>query len=91
MSNERIEFIEKPALINNQARLLYVSSSKYEGDWHSQLHSHHFTELFYVTKGCGGFKIGADEFNVQENDLLLSTLTRCILKFLVIEIHWNIL
>lgn len=32
MSNERIEFIEKPALINNQARLLYVSSSKYEGD-----------------------------------------------------------
>ena len=30
MSNERIEFIEKPALINNQARLLYVSSSKYE-------------------------------------------------------------
>ena len=71
MSNERIEFIEKPALINNQARLLYVSSSKYEGDWHSQLHSHHFTELFYVTKGCGGFKIGADEFNVQENDFVI--------------------
>ena len=90
MSNERIEFIEKPALINNQARLLYVSSSKYEGDWHSQLHSHHFTELFYVTKGCGGFKIGAN-LMFKKMILLLSTLTRCILKFLVIEIHWNIL
>ena len=31
-----------------KTKLLYVTSAKYEGRWHSTLHSHHFTELFYV-------------------------------------------
>ncbi len=36
-------------------KLLYVSTSKYEGDWQSILHSHPFSELFYVVQGSGSF------------------------------------
>ncbi len=43
-TRHRIE-TEKPSAFG-QARLLYVSTSKYEGDWQSILHSHPFSELF---------------------------------------------
>lgn len=29
-------------------QLRYISISKYEGDWQSLPHTHHFSELFYV-------------------------------------------
>lgn len=54
-----------------QARLLYVSTSKYEGDWHSILHSHPFSELFYVVSGSGSFIAEGEEFPVMENDLVI--------------------
>lgn len=37
------------------ARLLYISTSKYEGDWQSIPHTHHFAELIYVLDGQGRF------------------------------------
>lgn len=36
------------------ASLIYVSKARYEKDWHSTMHSHPFTELFYVVKGFQG-------------------------------------
>ena len=53
------------------ARLLYITNAKYERDWHSNAHSHNFSELFYVTGGAGRFMTRAMEFPLQENDLVI--------------------
>lgn len=55
----------------DQCKLLYVSTSKYEGDWQSILHSHPFIELFYVVKGNGSFVAEGEEFPVRENDMVI--------------------
>lgn len=51
--------------------LLYVSKAKYEEDWHSTLHMHPFTELFYVVNGSGSFSIDEESFTVQTDDLVI--------------------
>lgn len=51
--------------------LIYISTSLYEGDWHSTPHSHHCTELFYVLRGKGNFLVNDDIFNVKEDDLII--------------------
>lgn len=61
---------EKPSAFS-QARLLYVSTSKYEGDWQSILHSHPFSELFYVINGQGAFLAEGSEFPVKQNDMVI--------------------
>ena len=61
---------EKPSAFG-QARLLYVSTSKYEGDWQSLLHSHPFSELFYVVNGQGTFIAEDTEFPVKKNDMVI--------------------
>ena len=53
------------------AKLLYVTSAKYEGDWHSTPHTHGFTEFFYVMSGEGQFLIEDKTFAVRENDLVI--------------------
>ena len=55
----------------NAAQLLYVSSAKYGGDWHSTPHTHNFTELFYVIGGVGQFFIEGEVHSVSENDLVI--------------------
>lgn len=52
-------------------RLLYVSASRYEGDWNSIRHTHSFTELFYVTKGSGSFLAEGVRLPVSANDLVI--------------------
>ena len=52
-------------------KLLYVSTSKYEGDWQSILHSHPFSELFYVVRGSGSFVTEGTEFPVSKNDMVI--------------------
>lgn len=52
-------------------KLLYVSTSKYEGDWQSILHSHPFSELFYVVQGSGTFITEGMEFSVCKNDMVI--------------------
>lgn len=54
-----------------QAKLLYVSTSKYEGDWQSIPHSHPFSELFYVVDGNGTFIAEGREFPVFPNDMVV--------------------
>lgn len=52
-------------------KLLYVSTSKYEGDWQSILHSHPFSELFYVVDGKGSFVTEGMEFPVCKNNMVI--------------------
>lgn len=52
-------------------RLLYISESKYENDWISLPHSHHFTELFYVLNGKGEFVINDKTFEIQKDDFII--------------------
>lgn len=52
-------------------RLIYVSSSIYEGDWFSLRHSHNFSELFYVRSGRGNFIVEDEIFPVQQDDLVI--------------------
>src|SRR5690554_1240529 len=53
------------------ANLIYVSKARYEDDWHSTIHSHPFTELFYVVNGSGNFIIEGKTYPVSENDLVI--------------------
>lgn len=70
MSNEMINLPqtenEKPSF-----NLRYISISKYEGDWQSLPHTHHFTELFYVISGKGVFHIEDELIPVKPNDLII--------------------
>ncbi len=70
MSNNRYSFNNNDANKIN-AKLLYVTTSKYEGDWSSVLHTHYFTELFYVMHGTGKFKVANHVFPVKENDFVI--------------------
>lgn len=51
-----LTFKIKKELTERPVKLLYVTHSKYDAvEWHSKLHSHHFTELFYIKSGSGRF------------------------------------
>jgi len=52
-------------------KLLYVTKSKYDKDWHSTNHTHHFTELLYITKGRGTFVYSNKEVPIKEHDLIV--------------------
>ena len=70
MSNSRFS-IEPSSGTYNSAKLLYVSSSKYEGEWQSIRHTHYFSEFFYITSGSGKFIVDGNSFNVSVNDLII--------------------
>lgn len=53
------------------AKLLYVSTAKYGGDWNSMPHTHACAEMFYVVGGKGQFRIEDQLYPVQENDLII--------------------
>ena len=73
MSNDHYELTGKaPSPIDRAVtKLLYVSTAKYGGDWHSLLHTHACTELFYVVGGVGRFKIGEKMLPVAADDLVI--------------------
>ena len=55
-----------------KVKFRYIDSSKFDVDWHSTLHSHAFTELFYVVKGKGQFLFGEqDTIEVKEDDMII--------------------
>lgn len=56
----------------NKAKFLYIESRRYAADWHSTLHSHSFTELFYVVKGKGSFNFRDNSIKaIKENDMVI--------------------
>ena len=52
-------------------RLLYITHSRYENDWHSQPHIHPFTELFYVKEGAGSFLVEDLEYTIQKDNFVI--------------------
>lgn len=72
MSTNRYDLvIPESQNIRNAARLLYVSSAKYGGDWHSTPHTHNCSEFFYVVGGQGQFFIEGKIYPVSANDLVV--------------------
>lgn len=52
-------------------KLLYLSSVTYGNDWNSLIHSHSFSELFYVTEGMGFFRTESERIPIRKNSLIL--------------------
>ena len=72
MSNEFINIDSANANSSpEQFQLRYISISKYEGDWQSLPHTHHFSELFYVLRGEGAFYIENEKVPVKTDDLVI--------------------
>lgn len=72
MSTNRYDFsYHENNDIRNTAKLLYVSSAKYGGDWHSIPHTHQCSELFFVIGGSGQFQIENKIYPVSSNDLVI--------------------
>lgn len=70
MSTQRYNLNTTP-LEKLDMRLLYVTHSRYGKDWDSTLHTHHFTEIFYIVKGNCSFRVENQEFTVKANDLII--------------------
>ena len=70
MGSIRYQIDERSRRIE-MAKLLYVSTSIYEGDWPSIRHTHYFSELFYVRSGRGKFIVENQSFQVQQDDLVI--------------------
>lgn len=70
MSSERFDMKTMPAP-RESFRLLYVSKSRFGGDWHSTAHTHNCTELFYCLSGSGQFNITGQLHPVEPDDLVI--------------------
>ena len=73
------------------AELLYITQSYYDHDWPSVMHTHNFTELFYVLNGKGYFTIEDNSFSVKEDDLIIINPNVAIQNAVPAVIRWNIL
>lgn len=71
MSNERFDLQHEENMQQVSAKLLYISKARYGGDWHSLMHAHSCTELFYVIGGRGMFRMEAESFPLEKDDLII--------------------
>ena len=62
MGNRRYD-ADTPTQPEDALHFLYISTSKYEGDWQSIRHTHPFSELFYV--------VGDTQFMIAPDDLII--------------------
>jgi len=70
MSNEVYEV----SIVNQEhlpIKLLYITKARYDIDWHSTNHAHHFTEILYITRGKGTFIFSHEQVPVKEQDLII--------------------
>ena len=67
MSTERFDIRHAPAP-RESFRLLYISKSKFGGDWNSTAHTHSCTELFYCLSGEGQFYLSGQLYPVKPDD-----------------------
>lgn len=54
-----------------QSNLIYVTISKYDSNWHSTIHSHHVSEIFFIIDGSGVFLFRDAELTVTKNDVVI--------------------
>lgn len=72
MSCNRYTLIpQENRIARSNARMLYLSTSRYGGDWNSYPHTHTFAELFYVVGGVGQFRIENEYYPVKTGDLVI--------------------
>lgn len=53
------------------AKLLSITSSKFEDDWISSPHTHCFTEIFYIKSGKGHMQIESSIISISSNNLII--------------------
>ncbi len=70
MSTDRFDISHAPAP-REAFRLLYISKSRFGGDWNSTAHTHSCTELFYCLSGEGQFYISGQLYPVHPDDLVI--------------------
>lgn len=70
MSNHRLQY-SNHTLDAWPTKLLYISKANYDADWHSTLHTHPFTELFFVISGEGLFYMDDEVFPIKSGDAIL--------------------
>ena len=70
MSNDRFEFAAQPEALGT-CRLLYISTSRFDVDWHSTMHTHACTELFYCVRGIGEFVLDGKRQPVGSDDMII--------------------
>jgi AraC-like DNA-binding protein len=56
---------------NLEIKLLYARKSRFDEDWNSVLHSHPFSEIFYIVEGEGVMYLEDQVVSLKQNDLLL--------------------
>lgn len=69
MSNTRYTMTNN--IKNLEYKLLYITKSRYEGDWHSNLHFHHYSEIFYVINGKGSMVVNSTTIPLHKDDLII--------------------
>ena len=70
MSNQRFDFSAPPEALGT-SRILYVTTSRFDSDWHSTMHTHGCTELFYCVRGIGEFVLDTVRQPVGGDDLVI--------------------
>ena len=70
MSTQRFDIRHAPAP-RESFRLLYISKSKFGGDWNSTAHTHSCTELFYCLSGEGQFYLSGQLYPVKPDDMII--------------------
>lgn len=70
MSTQRFQ-IDQVNFNQSRPKLLYITESKFDHEWNSMLHTHLYTEMFYVTKGNGLLCLDNKAYPVKEDDLVI--------------------
>ena len=70
MCTQRFDIRHAPAP-RESFRLLYISKSRFGGDWNSTTHTHSCTELFYCLSGEGQFYLAGQLFPVKPDDMVI--------------------
>lgn len=70
MSTQRFQ-IDQVDFNKARPKLLYITESKFDHEWNSTLHTHLYTEIFYVTKGHGLLSLDNKNYPVKEDDLVI--------------------
>ena len=65
MSTQRFQ-IDQVDFNKARPKLLYITESKFDHEWNSTLHTHLYTEMFYVTKGHGLLSLDNKNYPVKE-------------------------
>lgn len=70
-NNEARRKRDRAGNLLSKANLLYVTEAHFSSDWHSTLHSHPCTELFYCVCGIGEFRMKDKTVPVGSDDLII--------------------